>query len=58
MPTPRTERRQLERELAELWDQIAAHKNELAITVAAKIRRERLERLERQIRDYERRMIE
>jgi hypothetical protein len=55
MPTPRSERRKLEQELAELRGQIAALKNELAITVAAKIRRERQER---QSRECERRMIE
>jgi chromosome segregation ATPase len=55
MPTPRSERRKLEQELAELRGQIAALENELAITVTPKIRRERLDR---QIRECERRMIE
>jgi hypothetical protein len=55
MPRPRNARRSLEQELAELRGQIAAHKNELAITAVNKTRRDRLER---QIRDRERRLAE
>jgi len=56
MPTPLNERRSLEQELGELRGQIAAHKNELAISVA--VNKARRERLERQILEREQQLAE
>ena len=56
MPTPPNERRSLEQELGELRGQIAAHKNELAISVA--VNKPRRERLERQILEREQQLAE
>jgi hypothetical protein len=56
MPTPPNERRSLEQELGELRGQIAAHKNELAISVAVK--KARRQRQERQILEREQQLAE
>jgi chromosome segregation ATPase len=53
---PTNERQALERERAELPDQIIAHQAELAVTPA--VNRERRERLELQIRNLRKRLVQ
>jgi hypothetical protein len=56
MPTPPSERRVLERELAELPDQIAGYERELIETPAGPEHRTRRERLDWQIRNCRKRL--
>lgn len=56
MPAPTNERQALERERAELRQQVEAHKNELAIAVG--VNKDRRERLDSQIRRAQKRLAE
>jgi hypothetical protein len=56
MPAPTNERQALERERAELRQQVEAQKNELAIAVG--VNKDRRERLDSQIRRAQKRLAE